>query len=128
MSLRRTSGPTEFIWATRGRTWGFRFLRSSGLEDPLEAYEDAFSTIGDQPEAWRRLDDVVALRFPDPEGRQDDANRIIPHEFVLFGAWTEGIDSLEAGIQRIWPVVKDEFARVWADQQPPANNDGAAAP
>jgi hypothetical protein len=71
MSLRPTDG---FIWATRGRTWGFRFLRSGGLEDPLGVYEDTFSQIGDQPKAWRRVADKVALRFPDPDGRRDAAS------------------------------------------------------
>ena len=33
------------IWATRGRTWGFRFLRDGGLEDPLDTYEEAFAGI-----------------------------------------------------------------------------------
>ena len=32
----------EFIWATRGRTWGFRFLRTAGRVDPLKLYEAAF--------------------------------------------------------------------------------------
>lgn len=113
MRPRRSAEPVEFIWATRGRTWGFRFLRSGGLDDPLEVYEGAFSTIADKPEGCRRLDRAVALRFLDPEGRQDAAGRVIPHDFVLFGAWAEGIDSLEAGIQRIWPVVGDEFMNVW---------------
>ena len=117
----RSDSATEFIWATRGRRWGFRFLRTGGLADPLEAYEAAFSSIGDQPEAWRRLNNTVALRFPDPDGRQDGAGRVIPHDFVLFGAWAEGVDSLENGIQRIWPVVKDEFERVWLDPQPTAS-------
>lgn len=119
MKVRRSSGPVDFIWATRGRTWGFRFLRSGGLTDPLDMYEQAFSTIGEQPEAWRRLDDQVALRFPDPERRHDAAGRVIPHDFVLFGAWAEGIDSLEAGIGRIWPVVANEFARIWDASDPP---------
>ena len=45
----------SLIWATRGRTWGFRFLRNGGFEDPLAVYDDAFSGVGDQPEAWRRV-------------------------------------------------------------------------
>ena len=60
----------RFIWATRGRTWGFRFLRKGGLVDPLGVYEATFSKVGDQPEAWRRVADKVALRFPDPDGRR----------------------------------------------------------
>jgi hypothetical protein len=114
-------GPAEpggFIWATRGRTWGFRFLRRGGFDDPLEAYERAFAGMGDASEAWVRLGDRVALRFADPEARQDVAGRVIPHEFVLYGPWALGIDSLEDGVARIWPEVAEEFARVW-DQPAP---------
>ncbi len=45
MSLRPTDENAGFIWATRGRTWGFRFLRKGGYEDPLGVYEDAFSKV-----------------------------------------------------------------------------------
>ncbi|MGY6499919.1 MAG: hypothetical protein ACXIVQ_03335 [Acidimicrobiales bacterium] len=82
-------------------------------------YEDAFSTVEDQPEGWHRVDDKVALRFPDPEGRRDAAGRVIPHDFVLFGRWAEGIDSLEDGRQQVWHEVADEFDRVWDKADPP---------
>ena len=101
------------IWATRGRTWGFRFLRDGGLPDPLAAYEAAFAPIGDEPEGWCRTTDAVALRFGDPEGRRDAAGRIIPHDVVLLGARAEGIDSLEVGRQRTWPALAEEYAQVW---------------
>ena len=120
MSLRPPDDNATFIWATRGRTWGFRFLRSGGLEDPLGVYEDTFSRLGDQPEAWHRVADKVALRFPDPDERRDAAGRVIPHDFVLLGPWADGINSLEAGRQRIWPEVADEFERVWDKTEPPS--------
>ena len=120
MSLRPTDENAGFIWATRGRTWGFRFLRSGGLEDPLGVYEDTFSEVGDQPEAWRRVADKVALRFPDPDGRRDAAGRVIPHDFVLLGPWADGINSLEDGRQRIWHEVADEFESVWDKTEPPS--------
>jgi hypothetical protein len=117
-------GPNEenggFIWATRGRTWGFRFLRRGGLEDPLGVYEETFSEVGDQAEAWHRVDDKVALRFPDPEGRRDAAGRVIPHDFVLFEPWAKGINSLEDGRQRIWNEVAVEFESVWDKTEPPS--------
>lgn len=118
MSPRPIDDGAGFLWATRGRTWGFRFLRRAGLSDPLGVYEDAFSAIEDQSAAWMRLGDRVALRFPDPEGRQDASGRVIPHDFVLFGSWADQIESLEDGIQRIWPEVADEFARVWDEPEP----------
>ena len=120
MTLRPTDENATFIWATRGRTWGFRFLRRGGVEDPLRVYEDTFSKVGEQPEAWRRVGDKVALRFPDPYGRQDAAGRVIPHDFVLFGGWADGINSLEDGRQRVWPQVAVEFESVWDKAEPPS--------
>jgi hypothetical protein len=120
MSSRPRGDDTGFIWATRGRTWGFRFLRRGGREDPLGVYEDTFSEIGDQPEAWRRVADKVALRFPDPEGRRDAAGRVIPHDFVLLGRWADGINSIEDGRQRIWHEVADDFERFWNETDPPS--------
>ena len=120
MSLGPRKEDAGFIWATRGRTWGFRFLRSGGCEDPLGVYEAIFSEIGDQPEAWRRVADKVALRFPDPDDRRDAAGRVIPHDFVLLGPWADGINSLDDGRQRIWHEVADEFKSVRKEARPPS--------
>jgi hypothetical protein len=114
------------IWATRGRTWGFRFLRDGGFEDPLLVYDVAFSDVDEGPEAWARiagpqeLHEMVALRFPDPLGRQDRAGRVIPHHFVVLPPLADGIDSVEDGLQRIWPLVADQFERVWELSTPPS--------
>jgi hypothetical protein len=110
----------RFIWATRGQTWGFRFLHSGGFDDPLEVYDKIFSKLDDGPEAWLRDGDKVALRFSDPERRRDAAGRVIPHEFVLIGPDADGIDSIEVGRQRIWPMVCKEFDRVWRLSDPPS--------
>lgn len=119
MTVPPTADRSDFIWATRGRTWGFRFLRRGGLEDPLGLYEEAFSQVGDQPEAWHRVADMVALRFPDPEGRRDAAGRVIPHDFVLFGHWADLVSSLEEGRERVWREVGNEFQSVWDKDEPP---------
>lgn len=110
----------NLIWATRGRSWGYRFLRSRASEDPLPIYDDAFSGIEDGLEVCRRLGNRVALRFPDPLGRTDTAGRVIPHEFVAFEALAEGVDSVEDGLRLIWPLVAEEFARVWEQPTPPS--------
>jgi hypothetical protein len=120
MNVRPADEKPGFIWATRGRTWGFRFLRRGGLDDPLGVYEEAFSQVGDQPEAWHRVADKVAMRFPDPDGRRDAAGRVIPHDFVLLGHWADQISSLEDGRQRIWREVAGEFERVWNEPEPPS--------
>lgn len=120
MTPRPADKKATFIWATRGRTWGFRFLRNGGVEDPLGVYEGTFSVVEDQAEACRRVGDKVALRFPDPDGRRDAAGRVIPHDFVLLGRWAEEVESLEDGRQRVWREVADEFARVWDQSEPPS--------
>lgn len=116
-SVAREIGP--FIWATRGRTWGFRFLRTGGVAAPLDTYEEVFSAVGEQPEAFNRIGDKSALRFPDPDGRRDAAGRVIPHEFVLIGSWADDVDCFDAGRELLWSEVADYFGSVWADNQPP---------
>lgn len=124
MTARSADASGRFIWATRGRTWGFRFLRRGGLNDPLAVYDAAFSQLGDQPEAWHRGVHGTALRFPDPDGRRDVAGRVIPHELVLLGpTWAEQIDSLEEGRERVWKLIADEFASVWDEAEPPSGRD-----
>lgn len=103
----------RFLWVTRGRRWGFRFLRNGGYEDPLPVYEAAFSGIGNEPAVFQRYEEKIALRFPDPEGRKDKAGRIIPHNFVILDAVGSGIDSLEDGLRLVWPLVAHEYADMW---------------
>ncbi|NED15668.1 hypothetical protein [Streptomyces sp. SID9124] len=110
----------SLIWATRGRTWGFRFLCDGGFGDPLQVYDDAFSGVGDEPEVWRRDVEKGALRFPDPLGRKDRAGRIIPHEFVVLGPSVDGVGSVEDARQLVWPQVADVFAEVWDKPKPPS--------
>lgn len=115
----------KLIWATRGRTWGFRFLKRGGLADPLTAYEDAFAGIEDERETWRRVGDSIAVRFPDPLQREDSSGRVIPHDFVVLGPQrlVEKITSVDAAIQEIWPRVADDFAAIWASDDPSDDGD-----
>lgn len=112
----------SLIWATRGRTWGFRFLLNGGFKDPLPEYENAFSALGEEPEICRHISSKVALRFPDPLGRRDAAGRVIPHEFVVFGSLAEEIGSVEDGRRLVWlgSGIANEFARVWELPEPPS--------
>ena len=109
------------IWATRGRTWGFRFLERGGFDDPLREYDVAFSGLDGQIEVCTQVDDRVALRFPDPLGRRDEAGRQIPHDFVVFPPLAEHVRSVEDGLQLIWnlPQVSSVFERIWALPGPP---------
>lgn len=113
----------ELIWATRGRSWGFRFLLDGGLPDPLPEYERVFAGIEDEPTAWRRAAGKAALRFPDPDGRRDTAGRVIPHEFVVPGDLANGIQTADEGRQQVWPLVEEAYARVHRAERPPLASD-----
>lgn len=119
----RPTVPTRLIWATRGRSWGFRFMLDAGLSDPLLDYERAFGDLKDAPTAWMREAGRVALRFPDPLRRRDSAGRIIPHEFIVFGDLGLAIDSVESGVREIWPLVADTYSRFWDADHPPSDAD-----
>lgn len=110
----------SLLWATRGRSWGFRFLRTAGLPDPLPAYEDAFAGIGDEPESYRRAGQRVALRLRDPQGRKDQSGRLIVHEFVLSGEAARGVDSVQDGAEKVWPLVAEQYEAVYDSPVPPS--------
>lgn len=94
-------------------------MLDAGLGDPLPEYERAFTELADEPAAWRRNGRVVAVRFPDPEGRRDAARRVIPHEFVVFGDGADVVNSVYDGEQYLWPLVERFFEYVWdADTTP----------
>ena len=110
--------PDNLIWATRGRSWGFRFLLDGGRPDPLPDYERSFANLEDEPAAWRRAEGKVALRFSDPLGRKDASGRVIPHEFVVSGDLARDIESVEDGLRLVWPLVAEVYARVWDAEGP----------
>ncbi|MET7643952.1 hypothetical protein ABZS83_09960 [Streptomyces sp. NPDC005426] len=110
----------SFIWATRGHTWGFRFLRDGGCTNPLQVYDEAFAGVGDEPEVWQRVAGKGALRFPDPLGRKDRAGRVIPHEFVVLGPLADEVESVEDARRLVWPQVADVFTQVWDKPEPPS--------
>ncbi len=113
----------RLIWATRGRDWGFRFLRSGGFSDPLPVYESAFAGLEAATETCTHVGNRVALRMYDPEGRTDRAGRKIPHDFVIFGSLAAQTQSVDDGRRLVWPIVADEFARIWDQPRPAAVSD-----
>lgn len=110
----------NFIWVTRGRSWGFRFLLDGGYDDPLSAYERAFAGMQGEVAVCRREGDRLALRFLDPLGRQDAAGRVIPHDFVIMEALADDIESVDDGREKVWRLVVDTYARVWSGSPPSA--------
>lgn len=111
------------IWATRGRSWGFRFLLNAGLPDPLSEYERAFQDLEDGPNAWRERAGRVALRLADPLGRKDASGRAIPHDFVIIGDLANSVSSTEDGMREVWPLVASAYAGVWDAADPPSTAD-----
>lgn len=113
----------SLIWATRGRSWGFRFLLDGGYSDPLPIYEDAFAGAEGEGTRCRRVATGVALRFPDPLGRCDEAGRVIPHDIVVQRPLADEVHSLDDGRRIVWPRLADAFARVWDLPRPPSQAD-----
>ncbi|MGN8027503.1 hypothetical protein [Microbacterium sp. 22242] len=109
----------RLIWATRGRAWGFRFLRTGGLADPYPVYEEMFSALEGLPEGIVREEGRTAVRFIDPLHRADRSGRVISHDFVLLGDLARPVRSVDDGVQEIWPLVSEEFARVWQLEKAP---------
>jgi hypothetical protein len=120
--------PERLIWATAGRSWGFRFVLKGGLSDPLPVYERSFANRKDEPTTFHRSAGTVALRFPDPLGRRDASGRVIPHEFVVFGDLADEIESVEDGRQRVWPLVAKVYAGTWDAERPPSDADFLLTP
>lgn len=112
----------SLIWATRGRAWGFRFIRTAGLSDPLPTYEEAFTGTEDDLEVWRRLGNTVVARLLDPEGRKDQSGRLIFHDFVVDGVTAEGLNSTHDGQLRLWSLVAEEYARIYDSLTPPRSH------
>jgi hypothetical protein len=110
----------NLVWATRGRTWGFRFLLNGGYSDPLPAYERAFAGTEGDSTTCQHVGGHVALRFPDPQERRDTSGRTIPHDVVVLPPIAHEIRSVEDGQRLIWPLLADAFARLWDLPEPPS--------
>lgn len=108
------------IWATRGRSWGFRFLLDGGFHDPLKTYEAAFAGAEGEASLFRRVGTYAALRFPDPSGRRDQSGRVIPHDIVALPPLADEISSFDDGVRLIWPRLAETYSHVWAEAQPPS--------
>ena len=101
------------IWATRGRNWGFRFLRDGGFADPLPEYEKAFAGFSSETVFWSERPEFTVLRFTDPEQRKDSAGRLISHDFVLYEPEANLFDSFEIAKRTIWAEVSREYSTLW---------------
>lgn len=117
----------DLMWATRGRSWGFRFLLDGGQPKPLSIYESVFVGAEGEFEFYRRCGRRVALRFLDPLERADAAGRVIPHDFVISGSAADSITSIGDGLREIWPIVAHVYAGVWDRDKPPTISEVLSA-
>lgn len=117
----------NLIWATRGRSWGFRFLRDGGFPDPLPIYDHAFAGTEGEPTTFRRVGTQVALRFPDPDGRSDESGRVIPHDIVVLPPLADDIRSVDDGQRIVWPLIAGAFKSLWDLERPPSATEVRSA-
>lgn len=113
----------KLIWATRGRTWGFRFLLKGGLADPLPAYDAAFAALHDADQGIRASSSALAVRFEDPLARADRSGRVIRHDFVLLAPYPRHLTTIDDARSKTWPLVADTYARIWDTARPPMLTD-----
>lgn len=106
------------LWATRGHSWGFRFLINASGSDPLLEYMPAFADLEGKTVAYREHSGQVSLRFPDPLGRRDRAGRVIPHEVLLDGDEASLANSFENGVRLVWPLLAEKYADVYMADLP----------
>lgn len=109
----------NLIWATRGRSWGFRFLLKGGLKDPLATYERAFERAEGERTFLRHGGGMTAIRFADPLGRCDESGRVIPHDVVILDRPGPRVASIEAVRELVWPLMEAAYAEVWDQPRAP---------
>lgn len=101
------------IWATRGKSWGFKFLMDGGYEDPLPVYEEVFEQHLQEPQYWCFTSGRSALRFPDPLNRKDAAGRLILHDFVILESDLDAHSTYEDARERVWSQVAETYEELW---------------
>lgn len=83
---------TNFMWLTRGKSWGFRFLSEpSGLSSVIKVYKLIFGVDEGRFGYWKGciIEDhgttyYVACRcYDENDVTTDEAGRRIPHEFLI---------------------------------------------
>jgi hypothetical protein len=116
------------LWSTRGYNWGFRFpLQPQKYEkycqDWLEHYEKMFEQFGDDDNrvvnGYLKIDNketpFIAIRFKDPEDRNDISGRIIPHEVAIIGDDTQNLRSLNSLELKnaVWTLLSDTYSNIY---------------
>jgi hypothetical protein len=110
----------KFLWATRGKFWGFNFISRADLVDPMPTYDEAFSDKNLRAESFWRGVNTLAFRFVDPLLRADFSGRPIQHEIVIIDSSDSitKINSVESGVGEIWPLLAEHYAAIWEESAP----------
>lgn len=104
------------LWATRGYSWGFKFLKPvHSEEDPLVMYERFFNGV-ETEELLTHQRMYTACRFPDPEGRKDQSGRLIKHDVVLSHPISSGPKSVEEVVAVCWPHMAARYAELYRQE------------
>lgn len=105
---------TDLIHLSRTKNKGLQFYRKGGTPDYFADWEDVFVKRGGNPDThdhFEKLSDGrIALAFPDPENRRDRAGRGIGHQVIIPKIMSEGIDTKEKAIGKIWPLLKYDYS------------------
>lgn len=81
-----------FLWFTRGKSWGFRFLsKPSGFSSAEKIYKKVFLTDEDYFGYWkgflssgnRKVYYIACRCYDEKESISDEAGRRIPHELLI---------------------------------------------
>lgn len=104
--------PTSILHTSRGKNKGFRFYQQGGTPDYFNLWSRHFEAHGFQREGdiFEKLPNgMVAAAFADPKGRKDAAGRVIPHQVLVPGYLTKGINTLSDVVKEIWPMLEDAY-------------------
>lgn len=116
--VEKTLEPSSPIHASRTKNKGFKFFKDGSLDSPMSEYNKAGFANNTDPTMFKRYGDnneKVALRFEDPLGRKDFAGRVIPHEVILPKTLADGVETLQQGIDKVWPSIKDSYGDLYDD-------------
>jgi len=115
---------TNFMWLTRGKSWGFRFLSEpSGLSSAMKIYKSVLGPDEERIGYWKGnfIENNIrkyyaACRCYDEKNEiTDEAGRRIPHEFLII--CTEDEQKYLSGLQ--WgPAVMEKIREDYEKRYP----------
>ena len=111
--------PNDILWSSRGKDWGFRILQHPTTFECewLDVHKEVFGNSKDDEGFYERTQvrigliekKCVGIRFLDPELRCDSADRVIPHEFIVFGSSSLALEDNTDWVH-LWQIVSEDYA------------------